>query len=426
MELYTPLSRGNFQMFWQDPDGDRIAFSTKEELQEALGFVTDGVLRVYIPEMKEEPQPNTGTDKKPTQKPQQPTEEGHKQQQRPQQESAKQPGNGNSNNGPFHPGVTCDGCEGPIFGLRYKCCVCDDYDLCSCCEGKGMHSEHDMYKISQPRVNHFAFLPPHLGRHLHRYMRMGANGPSASATASASGESSSQSSASDEYLNKMGASIAAFLDPFGIDVTYDVHANGGHQNGGWRQGCGMRPGGAFGFGGAGPCGPCPAWEEMEKRHATEKKKEKPAETNKDMETDAKSPKPNVSEDVPMMEETRKESPGHKSNGSEEWTFVSDQEAKVASANPQTPIPMPAPATQTPPARPPPPAQASAPRADSSTNMYPNLRIQQSLDQMLAMGFTNNGNWLSDLLTENEGDIGTTLDAIKAKATQQLDSLRGSQ
>lgn len=55
-----------------------------------------------------------------------------------------------------------------------------------------------------------------------------------------------------------------------------------------------------------------------------------------------------------------------------------------------------------------------------------LRIQQSLDQMLAMGFSNTDNWLSDLLTENDGDIGNTLDAIKAKATQQLDSLRGSQ
>ena len=31
-----------------DPDGDVIAFSTDEELMEALGYVTDGVLKVYI------------------------------------------------------------------------------------------------------------------------------------------------------------------------------------------------------------------------------------------------------------------------------------------------------------------------------------------------------------------------------------------
>lgn len=104
--------------------------------------------------MKEDPQPSTGTEKEPLRKPQHPTEEDQNQQ-RPQQESEKQSGNANSNNGPFHPGVTCDGCEGPIYGLRFKCCVCPDYDLCSGCEGKGMHNEHDMYKIGQPRVNPF-------------------------------------------------------------------------------------------------------------------------------------------------------------------------------------------------------------------------------------------------------------------------------
>ena len=50
----------------------------------------------------------------------------------------------------LHPGVVCDGCEGSIYGPRYKCMVCFDYDLCSACEEKGIHPEHDKLKIVQP------------------------------------------------------------------------------------------------------------------------------------------------------------------------------------------------------------------------------------------------------------------------------------
>ena len=49
-----------------------------------------------------------------------------------------------------HPGVVCDGCESSICGPRYKCLACPDYDLCKTCEGRGMHVEHDMMKITTP------------------------------------------------------------------------------------------------------------------------------------------------------------------------------------------------------------------------------------------------------------------------------------
>ena len=44
----------------------------------------------------------------------------------------------------------CDGCDQPIFGLRYKCLVCPDYDLCEECETKALHSEHDMIRMECP------------------------------------------------------------------------------------------------------------------------------------------------------------------------------------------------------------------------------------------------------------------------------------
>ena len=34
--------------FLSDPDGDCVAFSSDEELCGALGFVTDGVFKIYV------------------------------------------------------------------------------------------------------------------------------------------------------------------------------------------------------------------------------------------------------------------------------------------------------------------------------------------------------------------------------------------
>lgn len=47
-----------------------------------------------------------------------------------------------------HIGITCDGCKKwPIVGKRYKCLVCNDFDLCQTCEEKNDHS-HPMVRCS--------------------------------------------------------------------------------------------------------------------------------------------------------------------------------------------------------------------------------------------------------------------------------------
>jgi len=53
-----------------------------------------------------------------------------------------------------HEGVTCDGCQqSPITGIRFKCKVCRNYDLCSTCEGKNIHpADHPLLKFNVPRV----------------------------------------------------------------------------------------------------------------------------------------------------------------------------------------------------------------------------------------------------------------------------------
>ena len=52
--------------------------------------------------------------------------------------------------GPLHYGVRCDGCDGEVRGIRYKCLNCPDYDLCNKCKATGMHSEHEMVTINHP------------------------------------------------------------------------------------------------------------------------------------------------------------------------------------------------------------------------------------------------------------------------------------
>lgn len=49
-----------------------------------------------------------------------------------------------------HRHVICDECMAkPITGIRYKCAVCADFDLCEKCEAKSTH-EHPFLKIRHP------------------------------------------------------------------------------------------------------------------------------------------------------------------------------------------------------------------------------------------------------------------------------------
>merc|ERR1711971_1438714 len=55
-----------------------------------------------------------------------------------------------ANDEELHPGIVCDGCDGPVLGPFYKCLACADYDLSKSCEGRGLHSQHKMVRLPQP------------------------------------------------------------------------------------------------------------------------------------------------------------------------------------------------------------------------------------------------------------------------------------
>jgi hypothetical protein len=58
-----------------------------------------------------------------------------------------------SSSGPgVHSNIRCDGCnQFPLVGVRFKCTVCPDYDLCASCESKNEHpAEHALLKLKEP------------------------------------------------------------------------------------------------------------------------------------------------------------------------------------------------------------------------------------------------------------------------------------
>lgn len=57
-----------------------------------------------------------------------------------------------------HHNISCNHCTlGPIVGIRYKCLICYDYDLCEACEGKNSKGEihpasHKLLELREPVV----------------------------------------------------------------------------------------------------------------------------------------------------------------------------------------------------------------------------------------------------------------------------------
>ncbi|XP_014803684.1 PREDICTED: sequestosome-1 isoform X3 [Calidris pugnax] len=374
-ELFQGLLRAGlppaFRMHYKDEDGDLIAFSTDEELEMAMPYVQDGVFRVYIKDKKE-------------------CRREHRSQcsQEPPRDMV-------------HPNVICDGCEGPVVGARFKCTVCPDYDLCSTCEGKGIHKEHNMVMFQSPLLNPFEWLPR--GRWL-RKMRHGVPpfpwmhcwgypGPAAPC------QNSEQAQA--------GTAASSPPTAEGIDVDIDV------EHGGQRSK-------------VTPASPSQEKSSAEPSSGMQDVQTKPDWNNTDSGTEVNTvteqiqdmvidPVPTQMEDGSFQSQEHSES-SSSSGGDEDWTHLSSKEVDPSTGELQS-LQMPeteGPSSLDVPQDPPQPG----PTGLREAALYPHLppeadpRLIESLSQMLSMGFSDEGGWLTRLLQTKNCDIGAALDAIQ--------------
>ncbi|XP_062443447.1 sequestosome-1 isoform X2 [Rhea pennata] len=403
-ELFQGVLRAGpppaFRMHYKDEDGDLIAFSSDEELELALPYVRDGVLRVYIKEKKE-------------------CKREHRAQcsQEPPRDMV-------------HPNVICDGCEGPVVGARFKCTVCPDYDLCSTCESKGTHKEHNMVMFQSPLLNPFEWLPR--GRWL-RKMRHGIppfpwmhrwgypvppatcqNSEQAQASAAASSPPTEQASTNSQpqdpnvtFLKNVGESVAAFLSPLGIEVDIDV------EHGGQRS----------------KVTPAASHQEKNSAESSSSTVNQNIQTKQDgNSTDSATEVNAVAEQIQdmvidplptQMEEGSFQDHSESSSssgGEEDWTHLSSKEVDPSTGELQS---LQMPETEGPSSLDPSqgPAQ-TGPTGLREAALYPHLppeadpRLIESLSQMLSMGFSDEGGWLTRLLQTKNCDIGAALDAIQ--------------
>jgi len=126
--VFPQLKRLNFSVSWTDEDGDNVTIANDEELIIALTEMSGPLYKINVVVKKAE-------------KRNAPVNE--------------EVGGDAEADQAVHYGVTCDGCEmNPIIGNRYKCVVCDDYDLCESCHAAGKYPcaalKHNMMKITNP------------------------------------------------------------------------------------------------------------------------------------------------------------------------------------------------------------------------------------------------------------------------------------
>ncbi|XP_013363326.1 PREDICTED: sequestosome-1 [Chinchilla lanigera] len=377
--LFPALRSGGFQAHYRDEDGDLVAFSSDEELTMAMSYVKDDIFRIYIKEKKE-----------------------YRREHRPHcAQEAPRP--------MVHPNVICDGCDGPVVGTRYKCSVCPDYDLCAVCEGKGIHREHSKLVFASP--------PGHCveGLSLSRLLRklkhghsrwpgweMGPPGnwsprPPRAGDSCASPASESASGPSEDpsvnFLKNVGESVAAALSPLGIEVDIDV------EHGGKRSRLT-------------PVSPESSGTEDKGSSQPSSCSSEPRKPDGDGATQSLAEQMKKIALEPLGQTEEQMESDNCSGGDDDWTHLSSKEVDPSTGELQS---LQMPESEGPSSLD--PAQ-EGPTGLKEAALYPHLppeadpRLIESLSQMLSMGFSDEGGWLTRLLQTKNYDIGAALDTIQ--------------
>ncbi|KAM4868191.1 sequestosome-1 isoform X2 [Urocitellus parryii] len=352
--LFPALRPGGFQAHYRDEDGDLVAFSSDEELTMAMSYVKEDIFRIYIKEKKE-------------------CRRDHR---APCAQEAPR--------SMVHPNVICDGCNGPVVGTRYKCSVCPDYDLCGVCEGKGMHREHSKLVFPSP-FGHYSEGFSH-SRWL-RKLKHGHFGWPGWEMGPPGNWSPRPPRAGDTRPHPSAES--------GIEVDIDVEHGGKRsrltpvspESSSMEDKCSSQPSSCS----SEPNKPDGNGEGMAQSLAEQMKKialESMGQPEEQMESD------------------------NCSGGDEDWTHLSSKEVDPSTGELQS---LQMPESEGPSSLDP---SQEGPTGLKEAALYPHLppeadpRLIESLSQMLSMGFSDEGGWLTRLLQTKNYDIGAALDTIQ--------------
>lgn len=152
--VFPNLDISRVKVMWKDTDGELIVMSSDLELMDAIRSLpaNDQMLRLHLVDTVAgaQPEPVATPDVVVIfqEQPQQQEQEPQRQEDGQQQADAEEPMDQDPTR---HRHVFCDGCRGSIIGIRHKCLVCPDYDLCPDCIQKGTHDEHVMIRIVSPK-----------------------------------------------------------------------------------------------------------------------------------------------------------------------------------------------------------------------------------------------------------------------------------
>jgi sequestosome 1 len=346
----------DFTLQYSDEEQERITFSSNDELRSAIALNKDAnTLKVFVtyhqPIPRQQQQEDTATNKE------------------------------------CHVGVECDGCKGPVIGFRYKCFVCPNYDLCEKCSAAGIHSEHNMIKITKPGSFHHPH-PHHFHGRRHRHTPPFVPNrdfieqvqaqipqwlPNRENTAhfrahmqqhldSLKTNTQTHMQNSKQYLESVGQYLQQALSPFGIDCDYRV--------------------------------------------------------------DEKQPTTNQQEEPVSINQQQEEEPLLKDQQEEELLLKDQQEEEPVSIINTIPTPEPSAVPkypdltqvvnnqeQT--------ASSTTPPVEQPTKIRTPIEksIDDCLERMKAMGFIDANGALRDLVRAKQGDINSVLDAINPRHYQ---------
>ncbi|KAM9129443.1 sequestosome-1 isoform 3-T3 [Pangshura tecta] len=373
-ELFPGLLRagaapGTFQMNYKDEDGDMIAFSSDEELKMALPYVKDGIFRIYVKGIffleKRECRREHRT-----------------------QCNQERPSN------VVHPNVICDGCEGPVWLPR----------------GRWLR-----------KMRHG--VPPFAWMH-----GWGHPGPATPCGNSEQDSGQAQGSAAPEnpnpeqdtfnsqpqdhatFLKNVGESVAAMLSPLGIEVDIDV------EHGGQKSKV-TSPFPSSQKSDSEPGGSSTSQNGQTKPEGSSKEPviEREDSITEQMQEMVIEPPSTDMEDSNFLSQEQGES-SSSAGGDDDWTHLTSKEVDPSTGELQS---LQIPDTQGPSSLDPfqvPPRPG--PTGLREAALYPHLppeadpRLIESLSQMLSMGFSDDGGWLTRLLQAKKYDIGAALDTIQ--------------